>query len=60
MDLFSITTKPALFKKIIETLKYVIEVEIGKPGEAFNIIYGLESRGFIIGPILAYEWGLPF
>ena len=60
MDLFSITTKPHLLRKVIDALKYVIEVEIGKPGEAFNVIVGLESRGFVLGPILAMEFGLPF
>ncbi len=38
----------------------MIEFEIGKPGEAFNIIVGLEARGFVLGPILSLEWGLPF
>ena len=60
MDLFSITTKPGLFRKIIDYMKIVIEAEVGKPGEAFNSIVGLEARGFVLGPILALEWGLPF
>jgi adenine phosphoribosyltransferase len=60
MDLFSITINPKLFKRIMEAVKTVIEVEIGKPGEAFNIIYGLEARGFVLGPLLALEWNLPF
>lgn len=60
MDLFSITEKPDLFRKVIEALKYAIEVEIGKPGVAFNMIYGLEARGLVLGPILALEWRLPF
>ena len=33
---------------------------MGRPGEAFNIIVGLEARGFVIGPILSLEWNLPF
>ena len=33
---------------------------MGKPGESFNIIVGLEARGFVLGPILALEWGIPF
>ena len=32
MDLFSITMKPHLLRKVIDALKYVIEIEIGKPG----------------------------
>ena len=38
----------------------MIEVEVGKPGEAFNYIVGLEARGFVLGPILAMHYGLPF
>lgn len=60
MDLFSITTNPKLYKRIIEACKLMIEVEIGRPGDDFNVIVGLESRGFVIGSILSYEWGLPF
>ena len=60
MDLFSITTHPDLFQKVIEALKQMIEVEIGRPGEAFNYIVGLEARGFVLGPILAMHYNLPF
>ncbi len=60
MDLFSITGQPDLFKDVIEALKYVIEVEIGKPGEAFTVLVGLESRGFVLGPILGLHWNMPF
>ena len=60
MDLFSITTNPALFRKVIDSLKLMIEVEIGRPGEAFNYLVGLEARGFVLGPILAMEYNLPF
>eukprot|EP00347_Sterkiella_histriomuscorum_P002456 403368076 len=59
-DIFSITTEPAIFRKVIDGLKHMIEVEIGKPGEAFNYFVGMESRGFLIAPILAAEYGLPF
>jgi adenine phosphoribosyltransferase len=24
------------------------------------VIYGLEARGFVLGPLLALEWNLPF
>ena len=60
MDLFSITQDPAYFRKVLDAFKTVIEGEIGKPGEAFNIIIGLEARGFVLGPILALEWGMAF
>ncbi len=38
----------------------MIECEIGRPGDAFNYIIGLEARGFVLGPILAMEYNLPF
>lgn len=59
-DIFSITTNPALFRKVIDGLKTMIETEVGRPGEAFNYFVGLESRGFLMAPILAAEYGLPF
>ena len=60
MDLFSITSDPEYFRRVLDAFKFVIEREIGAPKEAFNIIIGLEARGFVLGPILALEWGLPF
>lgn len=60
MDLFSITQDPDYFRKVLDAFKHVIEFEIGRPGEAFNILVGLEARGFVLGPILALEWNLPF
>lgn len=60
MDLFSITQEPAYFRKVLDAFKTVIEFEIGKPGEAFNVLVGLEARGFVLGPLLALEWNLPF
>ena len=60
MDLFSITTNPQLFRKVVDAIKTMIEVEVGRPGEAFNYLIGLEARGFVLGPILSLEWGLPF
>ncbi len=60
MDLFSISSNPPLFKKVIEAFKVMVECEVGRPGEAFNYIVGLEARGFVLGPILALDYGLPF
>ena len=60
MDLFSITTNPPLMKKVIDALKFMIEIEVGRPGEAFNYLVGLEARGFVLGPILAMHYNLPF
>ena len=58
MDLFSLTSNPQFFKELNEGTVKVIEKEIGR--ENFNVIVGLESRGFIQGPILASHFGVPF
>lgn len=59
-DFFSLTRKPEAFKKLIECTEEIIVKELGQPGEAFNCIVGLESRGFILGPLLAAKWGISF
>ena len=56
MDLFSLTSDPAFFKELIDGSIKIIDNEIGKSGEIFNAIIGLESRGFIMGPILALHY----
>ena len=60
LDIFSATEKPEAFKKIIDALKLMIEVKVGKPGVAFTHLAGLESKGFVLGPILAYMWNISF
>ena len=60
LDIFSATSKPEIFKKIMEGLKRLIIEKIGQPGTAFTHIVGLESKGFVLGPILCLEWNLPF
>ena len=60
MDLFSLTSDPEVFKKLNADTVRIIETEVGKSGEAFNCIVGLESRGFIQGPFLAQHFGIPF
>ena len=60
MDLFSITKDPAYFRQVLDVFKLTIEHEIGKPGVAFNYLVGLEARGFVLGPLLGLEWGIPF
>ena len=60
MDLFSLTANPEFFKKLTEGAIKIIDTEVGKAGEAFNVIVGLESRGFILGPILALHYNVPF
>ena len=44
----------------MEGLKRLITEKIGQPGVAFDHICGIESKGFVLGPILSLEWGLPF
>ncbi len=60
MDLFSLTSDPKVFKILNEGTLRIIKEEIGEAGVDFDIIVGLESRGFIQGPIIAYSLGLPF
>ena len=50
----------AVFKKLMEGLKKMILEKYGQPGTAFTHLVGVESKGFVLGPILALEWGLPF
>ena len=60
LDIFSATTNPAVFKRLIEGIKRLILEKVGTPGEAFDHVCGLESKGFVLGPMLALEWNLPF
>lgn len=60
MDLFSLTNDPAFFKMFNDGTVKVLEEEVGQAGVDFNVIVGLESRGFIQGPILAMHFGVPF
>ena len=60
MDLFSLTSDPSFFKQMNDWTVKVIEKEVGTSGLAFDVIVGLESRGFIQGPILAQLYGVPF
>ena len=41
-------------------MKRMIIEKYGEPGTAFTHIVGIESKGFILGPILCLEWNLPF
>ena len=60
MDLFSLTANPPFLKKMTEGTIKIIDTELGKAPDAFNVIVGLESRGFIMGPILAMHYSVPF
>ena len=56
MDLFSLTSDPVFFGEVNEETANLLKQEAGE----FTIIVGLESRGFIQGPILAQKFGVPF
>ena len=56
MDLFSLTSKPDVFEKLNLSTAKIIKEEVGE----FNVIVGLESRGFIQGPFLAQHFKVPF
>ena len=58
IDMFSITADPQLFKMLNDATIKMVETELG--ADKFNAIVGLESRGFIQGPILAQHFGVPF
>ena len=60
LDIFSATSKPAAMKRIMDGLKKMIIEKVGKPGTAFTHIVGLESKGFVLGPLLCIDWDLPF
>ena len=42
-------------------MKHLIITKFGPPNEgSYNHIVGLESKGFVLGPILSLAWNLPF
>ena len=56
MDLFSLTSDPVFFKEVNDETIKLLSAE----AQGFTVIVGLESRGFIQGPILAQHFGVPF
>ena len=60
LDIFSITENPKVLRKIIDALKEFIIVKCGLAGTDYTHIAGLESKGFVLGPILALELGVSF
>ena len=51
---------PDIFNEIVEGLATMVELRIGKQGEAFTHLVGIEAKGFVIGPLLAMRWQVPF
>jgi adenine phosphoribosyltransferase len=60
LDVFSITSNPEMFREIMEGLDRMIIEKVGRPKEAFTHIVGVESKGFVLGPILAQKYMVPF
>jgi len=55
-DIFSLLNNPEASKELKEVCAEYIKTKI----PSFDVIVGLESRGFLIGSILALEFGVPF
>lgn len=55
-DIFSVLQCPNIFKTLTEVLVETAK-EITAPIEC---VVGLESRGFLIGPLLSLELNVPF
>ena len=61
LDIFSATSSPVVFKRLMEALKRLIITKYGAPESGnYTHIVGLESKGFVLGPILSLEFGMPF
>ena len=60
LDIFSVTENPQAFKKVIAALQEHIVENFGQPGVSFTHLAGIESKGFVIGPILAMNWDISF
>ena len=51
----------AVFSKLMTAMKRLIITKFGAPDSGnYTHIVGLESKGFVLGPILSLEWNLPF
>lgn len=53
IDVYSLTSNALMFHKLNQGSLNIIKNEIGIPNVQFNTIVGIESGGFIQGPILA-------
>lgn len=55
-DIFSLTKDPKLFSECTELLVDHVRNNMAEAG----VIVGLDSRGFIFGPVIAQRLNLPF
>ena len=61
LDIFSATSNIAVFKKLMTALQRLIITKYGAPSSgAYTHLVGLESKGFVLGPILSLALELPF
>ena len=61
LDIFSATSNAAIFRKCMEALSRLIVTKYGAPDSGnYTHLVGLESKGFVLGPILSLQFNLPF
>ena len=61
LDFFSATSNMAVFRKLMTAMRRLVIAKYGTPDSGnYTHLVGIESKGFVLGPILALEWGLPF
>lgn len=59
-DLSQILADPILFKDLIETAVYKLKKVLNNHNQKVDKVVGLDARGFIYGPLLAYQLGAGF
>ena len=61
LDIFSATSNAPVFKKLMTALRRLIITKFGAPDSGnYTHLVGLESKGFVLGPIMSLAWGIPF
>ena len=61
LDIFSATSNPQVFAKCMDALRRLVVTKYGAPTSGnYTHLVGLESKGFVLGPILSLAWGMPF
>ncbi|CAH8669943.1 unnamed protein product [Schistosoma bovis] len=59
-DFFSVFRDPVLTQYLLDELYYVATSEIERKFAKINVVVGLESRGFLLGPALALRLNCSF
>lgn len=60
VDVFSILGDPVAFDALYTLTKATIDEYMETRKESFNVVVGLETRGFLLGTILARDYKVPF